>query len=348
VAVTLDGQTVTAVETIAPPEALGNVLGIAFYANDPPSPVTIYLSRTELYEGDDGPPYAGKITKLVAPEYEPVDIITGLPVGGQEHGTNGIAFDAEGRLLIGQGAMTNAGVPSERHPRDESPLSAAVLVADVFRPGFDGDVRYDPPDAVSTTVNQVAGDVEAYAAGFRNPYDLVLHSNGNLYVTTNGPNLNAGPASASCTTEGDEPWARDELNLVVEGGYYGHPNRNRGRFDERQCTYHPGEDESGGVNPPLAALALSGAATGIVEYTADALDGQLRGDLIYTEWNLGRVWRVQLSEDGTSVSSISQLIPEELDHPTDVTVGPDGTIYIAEWGSGRIVFLSPDTPSAPR
>ena len=341
IALTLDGQTVTGVEVIAQAGRLGHVLGITFNPADPPGPVTLYVSRTILYGGEDGALFPGKITKLVAPSFEPVDVITGLPVSTTDHGTNGIVFDDEGRLYIGQGGTNNGGVAHGGASRPDSPLSGAILVADLSDPAFDGEIRYEPPNAVGPTVEQVAGDVRVYASGFRNPYDLVIHSNGRIYATDNGPNTPGGARSLSCTEEGSTPWAPDELNLILEGQYYGHPNRNRGRFDARQCVYHAADDSSGGVTAPLAALGYSVSANGLVEYTSDAFDGRLQGDLIYVEWRRRRVWRVQLSEDGAQVASISQLVPDKLKQPLDLAVGPDGTIYIAEWGGDRITYYRP-------
>lgn len=334
-----EGATVTIGEP--PPEYFGYVLGIAFNPLDAPDPATVYVSRTLLYLGADGPPYVGKISKLVPPDYHVQDVITGLPVSPNEHGTNGIAFDAEGRLYIAQGSNTNAGVPAERFPRDDTPLSGAVLVADVSAPGFDGNVTYDPPDAASVTSRIVSGDVRVFAPGFRNPYDLVLHSNGKVYALDNGPNLDSGPASETCDSAGAEPYEPDELDLVVEGQYYGSPNRNRGRDDPRQCTYVSGRD-SGSATAPIARLGLSIVPAGLLEYTSGAFGGTLRGDLIYVEWgDPRRVMRVELSDDGTRVVSIAPIAEGPLGRPLDATLGPDGTIYLAEWESLQIGYLRP-------
>ncbi len=341
IALTLAAQTVTAVELIAQADAFGDVLGIAFNPAVASAPTTLYVSHTRLYLGDEGPPFAGTISKLVAPGFEPLDVITGLPVSTAEHGTNGIAFDREGRLYIAQGGTTNAGIPSERHPRPETPLSGAILIADLTDPLFDGSIRYDPPGEASDTIEQAAGSVRVYASGFRNPYDLVVHSNGRIYATDNGPNSTDGARSLSCTSEGPGPSAPDELNLIIEGQYYGHPNRNRGRPDERQCTYRASDDRSGESTPPLATLGYFVSADGMTVYNSDAFGGRLRGNLIYVEWAKGRVWRVVLSDDGTSVVSISQLVPDVLERPLDVAVGPDGALYIAEMGADRISYFVP-------
>jgi glucose/arabinose dehydrogenase len=341
VALTLEGQTVTAVELIAPAGILGNVLGLAFNPTDPPEPIILYVSHTQLYGKEGGPPYAGKISLLRGPAFRLTDIITGLPVSSEEHGTNDIVFGDDGTLYIAQGGTTNAGVPSERFPRPETPLSGAILVADLWDPTFDGRVLYEPSDEASDTVDQTAGDVRVYASGFRNVFDLVLHSNGRIYATDNGPNPGDGAQSLDCATNGLDPVAPDELNLIAEGAYYGHPNRSRGRMDERQCTYRAADDNLGGTMPPLATLGIFTSANGIAEYSSNAFGGRLRGSLVYVEWAKGRVWRVKLTGDGTGVESVSQLVADALDRPLDVVVGPDGTVYAAEMGADQVTYFQP-------
>lgn len=340
-AVTLVDNVAVDVEVIVAEDVLQDVLGIAFNSADAAEPLTIYASHTALFAGEEGAPYAGTISRLVAPDFARVDVVTGLPVSTIEHGTNGIAFDAEGRLYIAQGGTTNSGVPSERHPRPEMPLSAAILIAEIADPGFDGAIVYAPPGEVSDTIELVSGDVRVYASGLRNPYDLVIHSNGRLYATDNGPNDPDGAASTSCASEGNDPWGPDELNLVIEGGYYGHPNRNRGRSDERQCSYRAPDDASGESIAPIALLAYSASADGMAEYISGAFGGRLRGNLIYAEWAKGRVWRVVLADDGGSVIAISQLVPDELERPLDVAIAPDGTVFVAEMDGDRITYFAP-------
>jgi glucose/arabinose dehydrogenase len=339
-AITLDGTNVIAAEQIVPAGVLQNILGIAFNPHDAPDPVRLYVSHTVLFS-ESGNPFTGTVSRLTGPAFEREDLITGLTVSNYEHGTNGLAFDADGRLLIAQGGMTNAGVPSERHTRSEMPLSSAILVANIADPSFNGAVTYEPAGEVSTRAGQTAGDVRVYAAGFRNPFDIVVHSNGRTYATDNGPNPDDGKESIGCEEAGPGPWAPDELNLILEGEYYGFPNRNRGRLDERQCTYRMPDDATGESTPPLATLGYSTSSNGLAEYVSDAFGGLMRGDLVYVEWVKARAWRVELAPDGLSVTAISQLHPEEFDEPLDIAVGPDGTLFISELGAERIAFLRP-------
>ena len=55
---------------------------------------------------------------------------------------------------VAHGSTTNAGVVNPTpglFQRAESPLSGAVLVADIHAPAFDGNVTYSPPNTYSDT-----------------------------------------------------------------------------------------------------------------------------------------------------------------------------------------------------
>ena len=187
-----------------------------------------------------------------------------------------------------------------------------------------------------------------YASGLRNPYDLLWHSNGKLYATDNGPNSFLGSASTSCTTENPDPWPAlpggpDELNLIVEGDYYGQPNRNRGRFDVRQCVYHSGDEGDGADwTGPIDLLPVS--TNGIVEYTSSVFSGKLQGNMFYVSFNDGVLGLVELSGDGESVVSNDTAFASDFFLPLDVTTRSDGTIYVAEFGDSVITYLKPNAP----
>jgi glucose/arabinose dehydrogenase len=330
-------QQVLAVEQIA--SGLDTALGVAFDPTAPLSPVTLYASHQDASATDS---YEGVVSRFVGPSWTQQDIITGLPSSApySNHFTNGLAFDSLGRLLIAQGSNTDAGVPAVPGAWPETPLSAAVLLADIDAFGFNGAITYSPPSPPTNDgVNQVGGDVSVYAAGLRNPYDLVVHSNGYVYATDNGPG--GAIASASCTTTTGTLSRSDELNLIEAGNYYGHPNRNRGRTDARQCVYHTSQEASGGgYTAPIAVLPDHCSCDGLAEYTSGVFGGAMDGDLVMAEYENDRVSRIELSADGRSVVAVSTLVGG-LSQPLDVAVGPDGTIYIAEFSAGRVSYLSP-------
>lgn len=351
-ALTLDpvSKEITAVEQVASSGDLQEVFGIAFRPTDTSSPPPVYVTNTVSGWGDDGPApagsFPGKVTKIDGAGYaNKTDIITGLPVSNFAHQSNGLVFADDGTLYVAQGSTTNAGVPRAPFSQAEVPLSSALLVANPSAPGFDGNITYDPPDTYDTSVDQISGDVSVYASGLRNPYDLIIHSNGRIYLTDNGPHSGGGPASNGCDSQTTDPQGPDELNIIEEGDYYGHPNRNRGRFDPRQCVYHSGTEGSGpDWTGPIQLLPTS--SNGLVEYTVNSFGGKLKGNLFYVGYVNGVVGRIVLSPDGSSVVSHTQL-DSGFVSPLDVTMGADGTLYVAEYGSGDIVTLQPPAPGGP-
>ena len=339
-ALTLDPATQAVVDDELIASGLQDVMGIAF---DPttPSPVKVYASHQNS-SATRG--FWGVVSTFTAPGWTKEDIITGLPTGWEtlNHITNGLDFDSAGTLFIAQGSSTDAGLTFDRQ-WPETPLSAAILVADIDEPGFDGTITYSPAGQPEDhSVDQTGGDVAVYASGTRNPFDLVIHSNGEIYATDNGP---TGPRkSTACDTEDNLGVSfNDELNRIVQGIYYGHPNRNRGRGDPLECTYLPPQWGSGsGYMAPIAIMQEHCSCDGIDEYTAATFGGAMQGDLLIAQWSFGKVVRVELSSDGLTVESISTLAMG-LSNPLDVTAGPDGTVYVAEISGDSIAYLAPDS-----
>ena len=162
-----------------------------------------------------------------------------------------------------------------------------------------------------------------------------MHSNGKLYGTDNGPNRNFGKESVTCDLNATDPYEPDELNLIVEDNYYGHPNRLRGENgDPRQCTFRRPEDVVEGYTKQIAKLPSS--TNGICEFQTEHFGGQLRGQLIVGQWQ-SSLRNIKLSADGlTTVSGISAFPPKLVDNGgLDVTQGPDGTLFVA--GNGATV-----------
>ncbi|MDP3767095.1 MAG: flexitail domain-containing putative surface protein, partial [Dehalococcoidia bacterium] len=271
--------------------------------------------------------------------------ITGLPSSAPfyNHLTNGLTFDDQGRLFIAQGSSTDTGLAGSNY-WPETPLSAAILMADIHSSGFDGAITYSPAGSpANDNVDQVGGDVDVYAPGVRNPYDLVIHSNGYIYATDNGATGVA--TSTGCATSGGSTSTSDELNLIEQGNYYGFPNRNRGLGipDARQCVYHAPQEGNGvGFTGPINILPSHCSCDGIIEYTSAAFGGALQGNLMHVEWTFGRITRTVLAPNGRSVTSTSTLA-SALNQPLDLTQGADGTIYVAEFGDGEVTFFAPDS-----
>lgn len=313
-----------------------SILGIAFNPMDTSSNPPVYVSHSTLFHGLLES-YNGKVSKVSGSELDEIEhIITGLPVSDLDHGINGLEFGDAGELYVQVGANTNAGVPgnlSSTGLQEDGYFSGATLVAYLSRPNYNGTITYNDNG------DQITGfDVEIFASGERNPYDITLHSNGNLYGTDNGPNTGFGKMSLSCTTEASDPSEDDELNLLEKGRYYGSANRKRGKTDPRQCQWRsstsPSDNE---YTAPLATLKSS--TNGIIEFQSDHFYGQLRGDLILGRYK-GGLFRAELSDDGRSV----KRNPRRLDSNGGLTLtqGPDGTLFVVKNDEGQVTYLSPN------
>ena len=130
------------------------VLGITEDPASTPTNVILWVSHSS---GDmnggmfAGTPNSGIISRFVGPAFAREDIITGLPRALANHSTNSLHFGPDGKLYIAQGGNTGTGAPNvandEFGDRPEQPLSAALLVADVKAPGFEGTA---PPRSVAS------------------------------------------------------------------------------------------------------------------------------------------------------------------------------------------------------
>jgi glucose/arabinose dehydrogenase len=88
--------------------------------------------------------------------------------------------------------MMTAGIPGElssSQKLNENILSGATLVAHLGRADFDGHITYDDDNNGDIVTGGGPSGVEVYASGMRNPYGILLHSNGKLYGTDNGANV---------------------------------------------------------------------------------------------------------------------------------------------------------------
>jgi glucose/arabinose dehydrogenase len=311
------------------------ILGIGFNPYHNQSDIKLYVSHSNLFNGGENI-YGGKISILSGPNLQNnYELITGLPTSDHDHGVDQFEFGSDGQLYIQSGGMTNAGAPTGSLIIDESPLSGAVLKADVNKQGFDGHVTYSPQ--TPTTAVQMSGfDIKIFATGFRNAYDIVMHSNGYFYGTDNGPNVGFGGRSLSCNQTGSDPSVPDELNLIEEGKYYGHPNRNRGALDPRQCVFHSGYDNST-ANHTAPMKIYPASTNGIIEYRSNTFNGQLREHLILSRLQ-GELFDVKLSGDGRSLLYSDILSPNG---GLDVIETKDGSLITADHYNHRLWILRP-------
>lgn len=309
-------------------------------------------------------------------------LVRGLPRSEEVHVTNGLALDPESdTLFVAQGGNTNMGAPSASLAYlPEYALSGAILSVDLAglgqlpydiptlndhtRPGpIDANDPFGGNDGRNQARIVPEGPVQVYSPGFRNPFDLVLASNGRLYATDNGPNAGAGglpveegPAGI-CTDEPSEPGESrpDSLHLVQgPGDYNGAPNPTRANTanvwggQSPVPAGNPVECAFLDPGPERGSLATFAESTnGIAEYTASNFAGAMTGELLVATLLDNRVSRIQLTPDGTAVTSVDTLFSTAAKKPLDVWAQGDdgpfpGTIWVSDHLTSRIVVFEPN------
>lgn len=220
---------------------------------------------------------------------------------------------------------------------------------------------YDPfaPDAVA----------RLFVTGLRNGYDLVWHSNGALYVASNGSSAGANtpddPRTAIDENMSGMPRQPDLLYRFEGNDYGGHPNPLRGEYiayggnptaqDDpfEMKKYETGVAPDPRFNPErIHSLGFHHSPTGTIEYPHGGGHAELGGALIFTTYSQGNLlWAFRFDEDGAVaeefplVDRAGKVITSP--DPLDIAVDAAGRIYLATLprsnGIGKLLRLDPVT-----
>ncbi len=157
------------------------------------------------------------------------------------------------------------------------------------------------------------GVVEVYARGIRNPYDIAWDGSGQLWATDNMPDY--GPP--------------EELQRILPGREHGYP------WYECDVCFSPPPDAQ--IVPPSWTFTPHSSPTGITAYLANQFPGYYNS-LFLTLWSAfpGAQKVVRMAPGATSATNFATGFAS----PIDVTVGPDGSLYVADWATGIIFKIS--------
>lgn len=358
--------------------------GLAFDPSATAENLVVWTSQRAGFAGGGAFPrgFFGEITRVELPsvgDSSPVtsqDYITGLPT--HFHQNNDIAFAPDGKLYITAGALGAAGGDNQPDFGPETPLSAAILEADVNAPGF---LEGNSPVNVNTDLGYdpftIDAKVTIYGEGVRNAYDVVWHSNGNLYAGVNGNDTNStlpdDPDTAFDESTVD-PGRPDETFINVKcQKYYGHPNPSTGTYisyagnptagddgDWENPNYPIGTQPESGWDESFIHNILTDAGSGslspngIAEYTF-ASDLQDRILLAFYAGGNQQIAVIEvdptsgMSADVVRVDTLTDQNGADLNvkAPLDVAVDPfSGRIYVASHDSpGGSASASPTAGS---
>lgn len=170
------------------------VVGLVFDEDATADDLGLWITHTSANVDNEASLWNSKVSYLSGANLGTVtDVFVGLPRSLKDHLTNSMVYGPGGDLYFLQGSNQAAGdLDSSWGTRGEQLLTAALLRFDPDHaavqaalaggPAIDvqtaGGASYDPyADGAPLTI---------HATGIRNAYDLTYHSNGHLYVPTNG------------------------------------------------------------------------------------------------------------------------------------------------------------------
>ena len=237
----------------------------------------------------------------------------------------------------------------------------------VLRIKINEDGSYDIPEANLFPVGTAKTRPEIYTMGHRNPYRISIdQKNGNLYWGDVGPDAQGD----SLSTRG--PRGYDEINQAREAGNYGWPffiadNKPYVNFDyqtgisgkafDPEQPVNNSRNNTGLTDLPHAMPAFvyypyapsadfpqvgtggRNAMAGPVYYSdlykgTEELPHYFDGKLLVYDWMRGWMKAVSFFEDG-SFNKMEPFADEiEINSLIDMELGPDGRLYLLEYGSG--------------
>ncbi len=214
--------------------------------------------------------------------------------------------------------------------------------------------------------NTNEGLPEIFAMGLRNPFRLTIDSTGTLYVGDVGPD-----ASKELGTRG--PIGYDEINRTQTAANFGWPycianNQNyvdyqfgtgisSAPFDcERPINNSPNNTgvselpptqdawiwysyDTSNEFPALTSGGRTAMAGAVYQYPPDSnlnskFPAYFHQSLFIYDWTRNWIREIKTDEQGGIVSINPFLPSRSLKSPIDMSFGPDGAMYIVEWGTG--------------
>lgn len=174
--------------------------------------------------------------------------------------------------------------------------------------------------------NVDGSDVEILGSNFRNNYESAVDSYGRIWQSDNDDDGNKGT----------------RINYVMDYGNYGYKDEMTGaNWRERRTNWESEIPKrhwhlnDPGVVPNLLQTG-AGSPTGMLVYEGDLLPKKYRNQVIHCDAGPNVVRMYPTEKDGAGFKASIQSILEAANRdkwfrPSDVSVAPDGSIFVADW-----------------
>lgn len=229
------------------------------------------------------------------------------PMG--EHGAHGVELGPDGMIYVVVGNHAHIADPAESSP---------------YRDAYEGELltpRYEDPGGHAVGIRAPGGtvirtdpagkNVEVFAGGLRNAYDLAFNRQGDLFIHDSDMEANLAT-----------PWYRPtRLNHVIAGAELGW----RSGWAKFADYWFDGLPATLNTGP--------GSPTGLVCYNHYRYPVRFHNALFTCDWAQGRINVLRMEPRGASYAvRLDPFLQGTPLNVTDIAVGPDGWLYFCTGG----------------
>ncbi|HAV64871.1 MAG TPA: dehydrogenase, partial [Verrucomicrobiales bacterium] len=248
----------------------------------------------------------------------PTVLFSGIGGVDHDHGAHAFHFGPDGKLYFNIG---NDG-------RQLKTADGREFIVDRAGNPVNGD-RKPYQQGLIFRCNLDGSQVETLGWNFRNNFEVAVDSFGTIWQSDNDDDGNRGV----------------RINYVMEFGNYGYKDEKTGASWNQKRTNMEKEVplqhwhlNDPGVVPNLLQTG-AGSPTGITIYEGSLLPEVFRNQMIHCDAGPRTVRAYPVQPDGAGYSAtVTNLLTSEDPwyRPSDVTVAPDGAVYISDWNDAGV------------